>query len=198
VLVGVTHRYVKFATLTGTLLTRHENEFVQQPPHNRTFHRLTTHCIASNNAAAQNPKMLPFLQLPTRRQCTIACLFALLNILHPILLSPVAAVGWWYGAELVYCGWWWYRRSSSWGGSCCMNCPCGVHVPADDEHRSCIPHYFVTRTNIIHNTWEFITFSCKYLHICWLLCVLLLLSHALTAIFKQTVDTKEYLIKECI
>jgi len=84
--------------------------------------------------------------------CSIARLLELLNVLNPILPSPVAAAGWWYGAELVYCGWWWYRRSSSWGGSCCMNCPCGVHVPTDNRQRSCIPLYFVTCINRIHNT----------------------------------------------
>ena len=37
-----------------------------------------------------------------------------------------------------------------------MNCPCGVHVPEDNQHCLCIPQYFVKSINRIHKTYKYI------------------------------------------
>jgi len=79
-----------------------------------------------------------------------------------------------------------------------MNCPCGVHVPADNERRSCNPHYFVTGYTIHKNILYSLPSNRTsvgypvYYYFCH--------THWLTvaAISRAIVDTKEYLINECI
>jgi hypothetical protein len=74
-----------------------------------------------------------------------------------------------------------------------MNCPCGVHVPAGNEQRSCIAHYFVTGYTIHKNILYLLPSKCTSVGYCvyyyfsdmhWLI---------VTAIVREIVDTSSIL-----